>query len=317
MQFFSSRWFKVSVSLGLLFVLFYSADVGRFAQHLRTARLDYVVLAFLGYLLGQVASAYKWRLLAGPLGFEQPLKTFVVYYFAGMYLNLFAPSVVAGDVGRGYLLAQDNARLGAGLQSVLADRVSGLVMLVWVSAGGFLLFGSSVLPTELAYGMIMAAGGSVLAWWSLPRLVERFFTPTYVIRRFVERLILPYRNNLSLLSWVCGLSILFHLFQLGLQGVIAASLGLAVPFWYLVLFVPVVQILSTLPVSFGGLGIREGGYVLCLSLWGVGQDEALAFGLAWSGVVLGANLCGGILLLVSPHVRFSTDGLKKMLAGSK
>ena len=144
MHFLASRWFKVSLSLGLLLILFSSVEVAHLVRQLRSARLDYVGLAFCGYLLGQVVSAYRWRLLARPLGFGQPLKTFVAYYFAGMYLNLFAPSVVAGDVGRGYLLAHGRARLGAALHSVLADRVSGVVMLVWVSAGGFLLWGPSV-----------------------------------------------------------------------------------------------------------------------------------------------------------------------------
>ncbi len=313
----SSRWFKVSLSLGLLFILFSSVEVAHLVRQLRAARLDYVGLAFCGYLLGQTASAYRWRLLARPLGFGQPLHTFVAYYFAGMYLNLFAPSVVAGDVGRGYLLAQGRARLGAALHSVLADRVSGLVMLVWVSAGGFLLCGPSVLPVELYYGMLAAAGGSIVLWWGLPRFVERCTAPGNIIRRFVDRLSLPYHKDLTLLSSVCGLSVCFHLFQLSLQGVVAASLGLTVPLWYLILFVPVVQIFSTLPVSFGGLGVREGGYVLCLALWGIERDEALAFGLVWSAIVLGANMCGGLAFFVFPDVGFSAAELKKTLAGSK
>ena len=317
MQFLSSRWFKVSVSLGLLFVLFASADVAGFTQHLRAARLDYVCLAFCGYLLGQAVSAYRWRLLAQPFGFGQPLHAFMAYYFAGMYLNLFAPSIVAGDVGRGYLLAQGRARLGAALHSVLVDRVSGLVMLVWVSAGGFLLCGPSVLPVELYYGMLAAAGGTIVLWWGLPRLVERYTAPGNIIRRFVERLILPYRKEPALLSSVCGLSFCFHLFQLSLQSVVAASLGLMVPLWYLILFIPVVQILSALPISFSGLGVREGGYVLCLALWGIGRDEALAFGLVWSAIVLGANVCGGLAFCVFPDVGLSTAALKKTWAESK
>ena len=307
----ASRWFKVSLSLGLLFILVSSVDMAHLVRQLRTARLDYIGLAFGGYLLGQGVSAYRWRLLARPLGFGQPLKTFIAYYFAGMYLNLFAPSVVAGDAGRSYLLARGRARLGAALQSVLADRVSGLVMLVWVSAGGFLLWGPSVLPVELYYGVLATAGGSLVLWWGLPWLVARCMPPGNIVRRAIDRLILPYRTDLALLGCVCGLSVGFHLFQLGLHAVVVAALGLAVPLWYLVLFVPVVQILSALPVSFGGLGIREGGYVLCLALWGIGRDEALAFGLVWSAIVLGANICGGLAFLVFPEAGFSTATLKK------
>ena len=317
LHFLSSRWFKLSLSLGLLLVLLSSVEVAHLVRQLRAARLDYVGLAFCGYLLGQVSSAYRWRLLARPLGFGQPLKTFIAYYFAGMYLNLFAPSVVVGDVGRGYLLAHGRARLGAALHSVLADRVSGLVMLVWVSAGGFLLWGPSVLPVELYYSVLATTGGSIVLWWGLPRLLERCTSSGNIVRRAVDRLSLPYRANLALLGSVCGLSVGFHLFQLGLHAVVASALGLAVPLWYLILFVPVVQIVSALPISFGGLGIREGGYVLCLALWGTGRDEALAFGLVWSAIVLGANVCGGLAFFVFPEVDFSTAALKKTWDESK
>ena len=232
----ASRWFKVSLSLGLLCILVSSVDVAHLVRQLQSARLDYIGLAFCGYLLGQALSAYRWRLLARPLGFGQPLKTFIAYYFAGMYLNLFAPSVVAGDAGRSYLLAQGRARLGVALQSVLADRVSGLAMLVWVSAGGFLLWGPSVLPVELYYGVLATAGGSVVLWWGLPWLVERCVPPGNIVRRSIDQLILPYRTDPALLGCACGLSVGFHLFQLGLHAVVAAALGLAVPLWYLVLF---------------------------------------------------------------------------------
>ncbi len=307
----SSRWFKISLSLGLLLLLISSVDGAALVRQLWATRLDYIGLAFCGYLLGQALSAYRWRLLAGRLGFGQPLKTFIAYYFAGMYLNLFVPSVVAGDVGRGYLLARGRTRLQVALHSVLADRLSGLVTLVWVSAAGFLLWGPSVLPVALYYGMLAAAGGSIVLWWGLPWLVERCTPPDHIVRRYVTQLIRPYQTDRALLSSVCGLSCCFHLFQIGLHAVVATALGLVVPLWYLILFIPVVQILSALPVSFGGLGIREGGYVVCLALWGIGQDEALAFGLVWSTIVLGANICGGLAFFVCPEVNFSPTALKK------
>ena len=65
------------------------------------------------------------------------------------------------------------------------------------------------------------------------------------------------------------------------------ALNLPVPLWYLMLFIPLVHILSALPLSFAGLGVREGGYVAFLALIGVGKDQALAFGLLWSALVLG------------------------------
>ena len=301
------------LSLAVLAGLFYTADIERFVLQLRSARLDYLLLAFVGYLVGQFVSACKWRLIAVPFGFSDSLRTFVSYYFAGMYLNLVGPSIIVGDVGRGYLLATGKTRLFASLQTVVIDRVVGLVMLVWVNAAGFLAFGSSVFPRALYYGTVFGAVASCLFWWFLPCLVRNVFFPKGSLRRFAERIIALFEKNPGLLCRVCVVSVLFHIFQIFLQWVVARSLGLEIPLWFLVLFIPVVQIVSMFPVSFAGLGVREAAYVVGLSLLGLGRDEAFAYGLVWSGLVIGANLLGGVAWGFLPKSGlFSPDSKKRL-----
>ena len=316
MRFFASRWFKAGISLGLFACLLGATDLRVFTRQILAARSEFVLLAFIGYLASQALSAYKWRLLAVPLGFDQPLRAFTLYYLAGMYLNLFAPSTVVGDLGRGVLLAGNGGGIGPALQSVLADRVSGLVMLLWVSAAGFMLFGPTVLPAALCYGTIAAAFLSVAGWWVLPRVIGRLFSPWHKLRWLVEQSLLPYQTEVGLLGRACGLAFVCHLCQLGLQVLLAHALGLAVPVWYLLLFIPLVHILSALPLSLGGVGVREGGYVVFLALIGIGRDEALAFGLLWSALVLGSGLVGGLVLLLLPEARFSLASVRKTRDGS-
>lgn len=311
----SSRWFQISISLGLFTLLLHSIDFAAFGQQLATARLSWVGVAFVGYLSGQIISAYKWQLLAWPLGFCYPLRAFSVYYFVGMYLNLFVPSTIAGDVGRGLLLATRGGRIPAALQSVFADRVTGFVMLLWVSALGFMLFGPTVLPAVVAYGVIAAAVLSVGGWWIMPRVVPVLFSSGHVCQRLWEKFIQPYHDHATLLGYACAVSFGFHCFQLALQAVLAFALNLSIPVWYLMLFIPLVHILSALPISFGGLGVRESGYVVFLALIGVGRHEALAFGFLWSALVFGAGLVGGVVLLVSPEVQLSLAQVKKTSDG--
>jgi uncharacterized membrane protein YbhN (UPF0104 family) len=311
----SSRWFKLGLSLGLFTLLFRSIDLGDFREQLAAARLDLVIVAFLGYLLSQVLSAYKWQVLARPLGFHHPLRVFGVYYFVGMYLNLFVPSTVAGDVGRGLLLATQSGRVATALQSVLADRITGVVMLLWVSALGFLVFGPTVFPATVAYGVVGAAVFVVAGWWIVPRMVPVLFLPGHTVHRVWRNLIQPYRNQTMLLSYACLVSFGLHCLQLGLQMVLAYALHLSVPLWYLILFIPLVHILSAFPVSFGGIGVRESSYVVFLALIGIGRHQALAFGFLWSILGLGAGLVGGVVLMLSPEVQYSLARIRKTSDG--
>jgi hypothetical protein len=306
LRFFLSRWFKAGISLGLLALLLRSANLRLLFTQVLAARLEFFLLALAGYPVSQVLSAYKWQVLARPLGFDRPLHTFMVYYFVGMYLNLFAPSTILGDLARGLLLAGNGGGVGLALQSVLADRLSGMAMLLWVSAVGFLLFGPTVLPPTLCYGVIAAACLLVVGWWLLPSLVACLGSPHHRLRQLAEQALAPYRTRgAAVFARACGLAFVFHLFQLTLQVLVAHALGLSVPFWYLMLFIPLVHMLSALPLSLGGVGVREGGYVVFLAFIGIDQNEAVAFGLLWTALVFAAGLVGGLILLVSPATRLS------------
>lgn len=305
MHLLSSRWFKITVSLGLFSFLLYSTDVQALRQQLITARPSLLFCAFVGYLLSQALYAYKWQVLARPLGFFQPLRAFIVYYFVGGYFNLFAPSTVVGDLGRGFLLASPSGNTGSALYSVAIDRVSGLVMLIWVSASGFILFGPTVLPITLCYGVILIAVASLLVWWILPFVLRFPLARHPFVQRIVDTLIVPYQKNAITLGYACVLGYLLHWFQLSLQVVLAYALNLQVPLWFLMLSIPLIHILSALPLSFAGVGMREGGYVTFLALIGVGKDQALAFGILWSALVLGSGLVGGLVLLFSSEARVS------------
>ncbi len=313
MSVFSSRCLQFGVSLLLLGALFASADWRAFGTQLRTAELGPAALVLVGYALGQVLSAYKWRLLARAVGFETSLRACVSYYFGGMYLNLFAPSTLAGDTGRSLLLAGGREGAGRALRSVLADRVSGMVMLVWVSALGCVALGPTGLPAGVCYGMIAAAAGTALIWWLLPGLLTRRFPPAHLISRAGEKLFEPYRRRSGLVLGACGLALGFHVFQIGLLILLAGALDINVPLSYLLVCVPLITILSSVPLTVGGLGVREGGYVFFLSRVGVGQNEALALSLGWTAVVFAAGLIGGLALCVSPDTRTRFQQLGSLL----
>lgn len=299
----SSRPLKIGISVGLLVYLVSLVDLPRFLWQLRSVRLPLLSVAFLGYLLGQVFSAYKWRLLARPLGFCHSQKAFTAYYFAGMYLNLFAPSTLLGDLGRGFLLAGPSGHRSLAINSVVADRASGLAVLLWIGAAALLVVRSYPIPAPLYYATLVGAGGTILGWWLLPRVVSSLLSPRSRLHAMVENDLAPYWWNYPLLFRVCGLSALFHVFQIGLQYLLALSLRLSIPVEYFFLFIPLVTVLSALPVSFSGVGVREGGYVFFLALIGVSQEQALAMGLLWTALVIGSGLVGGLVFLLSPGER--------------
>ena len=301
-----SAWFKLALSAVLLALLFFKTDTGELRAALVHTRPGWLLLAFLGYELSQVMSAVRWYLLAQPLGFREPFTRVLAYYYSGMYLNLFAPSTVAGDIGRALYLAGGRGRRALALTSVIADRGIGFVALVWVGAAAILLVPGYPLPRIIYLAAWLVPPATLASWWLAPLFVIRFFSEGGRIRALVEHDLAPYRRDHRLLGVSFLLACTFHVVQITTQLFIAWAMGLAIPWTFILIFVPIVNIAGMLPISMSGIGVREGGYLYFLSLIGVDHEAAIALGLLSSAIVLITGLSGTpafLLLNRKLHVR--------------
>jgi hypothetical protein len=95
------------------------------------------------------------------------------------------------------------------------------------------------------------------------------------------------------------LSIVFHLSQISLHAVMAAALGVSVPWPLLLVAVPFINILATLPVSWNGLGVRERAYVFFLVPSVLQAEHAVAFGAMWLLAVTVSSAIGGVVAVAT------------------
>lgn len=244
------------------------------------------------YLLGQALSTFRWWILGRAVGLDKPFLDYLRFYAIGMFFNLFGPSTLGGDAVRVLYLGRGQRRmLAAG--SVLFDRLSGFVMLVALGAGAQLAFHPR-LPRALAATVSSAGLMLLAAWIALPRLV-RFLPREQRVRRTVEQELAPFWRDGSLLLSAAIVSFVFHVSQVAVQYLLGLATGVALPFWYCLVFHPLVALATALPVSLGGFGVREGGYVLLLGRIGIKPADAVALSLLWFGVTAVAGLVGGLV----------------------
>jgi uncharacterized membrane protein YbhN (UPF0104 family) len=295
----ASVWFKAALSVVLLAVLLRGTDVSELRGAVAHATAGWVLIAFLGYLGSQLISVVRWQMLARPLGFDARFGRYFTCYFSGMYLNLFAPSTVAGDIGRALFLAGGDKRRTLAFTTVIADRGLGFVALTWVGAISILAQPYYPVPALLYYAAWVVPPGTLGAWLFLPPLAVRVLPPANKWRILVERDLAPYWRDWQLLLRTSLVAIAFHLVQIATQVVLAWALQLRVPASFFLVFVPVVNILGMLPISLSGVGIRETGYVLALASIGIDRESAIALGLLSSAVVLASGMAAGIVFLLN------------------
>jgi len=299
---------KALISLGLLAFLFSRIDMGQLLRVLSLAHPSYLILILLGYFLGQLISSVRWALLARPLGFRNSLKDFTVYYFIGMFFNLFAPSTIGGDVGRVFYLARGEAKVDGqswtgpttcALVSVVADRTIGMAVLVWMGAMALVMFPMYSIPWVIRYLTLALALGFVLAWAVLPLLHRFLKRKENSLGKNLGRALETFGRNQPIILQAILLSLVIHLIQAWIQVLLGRALDLEIPWSYSFILYPLVGLFSALPISLNGIGLREGGYLFLLQKIDVSSEKAIAFGLLWFLIVVLESLIGGVVFIAS------------------
>jgi hypothetical protein len=287
---------KLAVSAGVLAVLFRRVDAARAAEALIALRPGTFAGVLALYVGGQLLSAGKWAIAANALGIRRRYRDYARLYFAGMFVNLFGLGTIGGDVTRSLMLAE-GGRHALALASVVFDRASGLVILVAIGLGALAISPVAELPASIGWLAAGVVAALLLSWSLLPRLATLLLPAEHRWRRFVLEDLAPLWADRALLGRVATASAGFHLLEVTAQYVLARALDLRVPYSYCLVFHPLVTVVASFPVSVGGIGVREGGYVFLLGLIGIAPAEAFTMGLLWSFVVVLGGLGGGALLL--------------------
>ncbi len=312
---------RLAVTLGLMALALRGVDAASLREQMAATQWRWWGIGLVVALCLQVMGGIRWAALARPLGFDFPLRFFIARFFEGSFFGLFLPTSIGGDVFKAYRLSDTaHGRLLAGC-TVLADRLSGLAALVVVGSTAFLarewslgsistillgatLLASVMIPVRLAVG-------------ALDRIVAAL-PPHLRIGRFLSGL-LPYQRQPGLFVRAIAWSMFV---QMGVAIVVACAgraAGAPLPLSYWFEIVPVVSLAMVLPLSIGGLGVREEGLTRMLAPAGVPAETAIAIGLLWFLTTIVCGLVGGALFLTdrSPSTSIPNRGARESDAAAE
>jgi glycosyltransferase 2 family protein len=300
---------KALVSLGVLAALFLLLPWAELRQ--AAVRLSPWVGAgaLAGFLLGHRLGVVKWRLLVNAgrpiLSGQDALRC----YAAGLFANLCLPGIVGGDVLRATLAARTTRRPETVVLGSLADRaIDVLAVLCLLALGAALARGTAPgwMRAVIAALALSAAGGALVLALLLRRPLARW--PARLRRPLGRGRValrrLGRRPGTALAAFAIALSVQAGFLLLGAW--IGRSIGIDVPLAAWLLAWPLAKLVGLVPVSLGGLGVRDATLAGLLAAWGAPVAQGAVASLAWQGVlVAGGLLAGGLWLLLGreagPH----------------
>jgi hypothetical protein len=111
-----------------------------------------------------------------------------------------------------------------------------------------------------------------------------------------------YRDRKKIFFYAVYLSFGIQLLNILVYILLAEALGISIPWGYFFLFFPIVTVIAMLPISFNGLGMREGMFVYLFSKIGLPSAQALSLSLTWYFIITGISLVGGIIFALRRSV---------------
>ena len=298
----ASRWILSLAVLALLVHFFPLATLRSAIAKIPPAR--FVIVLFL-YLCAHGIGVLKWRMVVNAAGAELDLAVSAQCYFGGLFGTLFLPSIVGGDVVRLAVGLRKSPRPAAVLAGNLTDRFLDVAAQAGLVIVGLILLPSSLPPIwrEKALGYLW-----LLATFLLIFLITGYFIYRETIARSswkVRRRLLKLRHAIRsvkrrplvlVAAWLIGTAVQFTF--LILTALLAISCGLALPLRVWLFAWPLAKLAAILPITQGGIGVREAALVALLAPFGAAGSLVLAAGLAWEGVIIAGGLVAGGIALV-------------------
>ncbi len=285
---------RIAVSGALLTWIGLKMDWDKVGQAFAHLQAGYWFAA-LGLLIAtQIVSAVRWGLYARALGFDAPTTRLSGYYFIGMYFNLLLPTSVGGDVVRIWYLNREQGRKFAAAAAVLLDRLNGLMVLVALACTAVVL-SPLELPSwvPISVAGIVGAGVCGVLGLALLHTLGKLTGPR--AEQLATVLTLLCKPMLTLQATL--LSLFVQLANVVLVWFLAQGLGIEIALPYLAIAVPMVSLLTLLPISLNGMGVREWGTTLFLTPLGVPGDSAVILAFLWFAVYLTVSVLGGLVYL--------------------
>lgn len=265
---------KIVLTAGALFFVFKKIDITGFISTLSLVNPYYLLCAFILFNVSKIISSYRLLMYYQLAGVDIEGRSNLIFYYLGMFYNMFLPGSIGGDAYKVYLIkqVQQDTSVKKLVGASLLDRLSGVSQLLMMA--GVFLYLSSYAPTLPYFNLyLLIAVLSVIPGYYL---VVKFFFSTF----------LP---AFSITAWY---SLLVQLGQVFCAVFILKALHVELFYWdYLTLFM-LSSVAAIIPLTIGGIGTREMVFLFGAQFMHINEAASVAFALLFFLVSATSSLIG-------------------------
>jgi glycosyltransferase 2 family protein len=299
--------FKILITALLFLYVFQKIDFHQFRITLRNARPDILAAGFAVLWLGHYICIFRWRLLMRPLMPVLSLTHLFGIYCIGLFFNLIFPTVIGGDVVKMYYAGKPSKSYAQSFASTFLDRDAGMLAMMIIACVVVLAHPIAVpgIPVSLIIWSAFAAFiiGNIALFAphfhrKLTAALHRFRMSKMAMKvDMISEAFQKMGKHRAVLLGSLLISLINQLLVIAVTWILALGLRLNISLSYFMIFVPVITLISMIPISLNGMGLREYAFMSLFGSIGILPASCIALGLLSSIVIILSSLPGGVIYI--------------------
>lgn len=286
---------RIFVSVALLGIVLAYANVADVARALRDADWSWFAAALVVMAAASIIGALRWGLLLDEADVDVPALRVVSAFAGALVLNNVLPTSFGGDAVRAWLVGKESGRLLRAATATIADKLTALACLYFVAWAALMLDLESVpnsLVRALAWvtlGLGAACGVVALAAAGVKPILRRLPEGLAAMIRDTWATLRTWARSVRTITSVLALGLAYQVLVVLVFLMVGKAVGLELSFALTAVSLAIVLVAMLIPISVGGLGVREGGFVLLLGEAGISGADATLLSLLSAAVVVLAS----------------------------
>lgn len=309
---------QVAIGIGALALVVMRSDAHGLSEALKNTRVIYLPIAVAASFAVTWLMAYRWGTILVSKGHRFSTRHLFVYYLIGIFFTSFVPGGgVSGDVARLIYVDRDVRDKALVLSTLVYERLVGVFTLLLIGLVATMLTRARGQSDPKIY---ISEGVLALAFFAIVMLMSRFVSTRLarLIREIGRRIgtirlaeagartleaIADLRRDWALLFRTTMVSVLIRIvWSLGCF-VVAGAMGLPIGVLTVFAFISLIDLVRLMPISVGGLGVREWAVIVLFASVGITREQALTFSiLAFTPIYLNA-IAGGVVYIAKARIR--------------
>jgi len=292
----------------ICYYLYTQIDWNSFFRLVSDAEAGWVLIAGCCYGMTTLLGMTRWHLLLKTCHADMKFTRTAQLTMIGLFANLFLPSSMGGDLFKGYYASREIPHIKPTvIMSIIMERLLGFIAMFLISTT-LILFRFDALTAEpttkvavylyfgffglilgiIALGSWKNLGNYIPLWKRLP--IEEQLREAGNAYRFFLRHLPCFWGGLAL-------SCIAHFTLMGTFYFVSVGLNMHLNFWDLAAVLPLIMVVSMIPVTPGGVGLREIAFTHFLQFAHMTEEASVALSLGGTAVIYLWALSGGLVLL--------------------